>query len=205
MVNQNKQRIEALVGTAVLAALVIVLQLISTYVPMPGGFSFTLALTPIILGAILYGPWAGALLGAVLGIFVAICTILGYPPLLYGGAHMMFEKLPVLTVALCLIKSSAAGFLSGLVYLPFRKGKKTLLGVFLASAVCPLVNTFLFCAALLLFYRDIATEWMGSAYSNLFIYVILGIVGVNFVIEFLSNLILAPGIERVIYAVRKRH
>ena len=201
MVTKNKKRIEALVGTAVLAALVVILQIFASGIKI-GTVSLTFSLVPIVLGAILYGPLSGALLGGVFGIVVTIATVTGADV----GAYMMFEKLPALTVILCMVKGIAAGLVSGLVCRAFSKRGHEMPGIFVAAVVCPIVNTGIFCIALLCFYRDVATAWMGSTtYSNLFVYVLLGIVGVNFLVELAVNVILAPGIERVIYAVRKRH
>ena len=201
MVTQNKKRIEMLAGTAILSALVVVLQLFASGVKI-GPVSFTFSLVPIVLGAVLYGPLPGAFLGGVFGAVVTVATVTGADI----GAYMMFEKLPVLTVALCLIKGIAAGLASGLICRAFDKRGHRLFGIFVAAVACPIVNTGIFCVALLAFYRDVATIWMGSTtYSDLFVYVLLGIVGVNFLVELAVNVIFAPGIERVIYAVRKRH
>ncbi|MBE6529878.1 MAG: ECF transporter S component [Ruminococcaceae bacterium] len=201
MVTQNKKRIETLVGTAVLSALVVVFQVFAAGVKV-GPVSFTFSLVPIVLGAILYGPLSGAFLGGVFGLVVTIATVTGADV----GAYMMFEKLPVLTVVLCMVKGIAAGLVSGLICRAFVKHNHPLPGLFVAAIACPVVNTGIFCIGLLTFYRDVATLWMGgTTYSNLIVYTLLGIVGVNFLVELVVNVILAPGIERVIYAVRKRH
>lgn len=199
--NQNKKRIEALVGTAVLTALVVVLQTVASGVKI-GPVTFTFSLVPIVLGAVLYGPVSGAFLGGVFGLVVTIATVTGADV----GAYMMFEKLPFLTVLLCMVKGIAAGLVSALVCRAFEKRGHRMAGIFVAAVSCPIVNTGIFCVALLSFYRDVAAVWMGgTTYSNLFVYVLLGIVGINFLVELAVNVILAPGIERVIYAVRKRH
>ena len=56
--NNNSLLIKKIVGTSVLTALVIVLQVISNYITF-GSVSITLALIPIAMGAILYGPLTG--------------------------------------------------------------------------------------------------------------------------------------------------
>ena len=43
---------------------------------------------------------------------------------------------------------------------------------------------------MLLFFKDILTAWAGG--TDLLVYIITGIVGVNFVVEFLLNVIVAP-------------
>ena len=194
--------IQKLVGTGVLAALVVVLQLFASGIKIAAlPFTFTFSLVPIVIGAVLYGCGSGAFLGGVFGLVVAIATVTGADV----GAHMMFEKLPVLTVVLCMVKGIAAGLLSGLVYRALQKVGKPTLGIILASLVCPTANTGIFIIALLAFYRDIAAAWMGDAFSNLFIYVFVGIVGVNYLVELAINTILAPVIVRVIGVIKKQH
>lgn len=201
MAISNRKRIEMLVGTAILSALVVVLQVFASGVKV-GPVSFTFSLVPIVLGAILYGPVSGAFLGGVFGLVVTIATVTGADV----GAYMMFEKLPFLTVLLCMVKGIGSGLVAGFVCRAFGNRGHGLPGIFLAAVACPVVNTGIFCLALFAFYRDVATAWMGSTtYSNLFIYVLFGIVGINFLVELLTNVILAPGIERIIYAVRKSH
>lgn len=198
---KNRQNIQTIVGAGVLMALVIVLQVFAGSIKV-GPVSFTLSLVPIVLGAILYGPLIGAFLGGVFGVVVTIATVTGAD----AGAYMMFEKLPVLTVILCLAKGIAAGLAAGLICRALEKIGKPIVGIFLAAIACPVINTGLFCVFLLAFYRDVAAVWMGgTAYSNLLVYVLLGIVGVNFLVELGVNVILAPAIERVIYAIKKQH
>ena len=52
---KNQKAIKKLVGIATLTALVVGLQFLSNYVSF-GSISITLALIPIAMGAILYGP-----------------------------------------------------------------------------------------------------------------------------------------------------
>ena len=199
--DRKRDAVRKIVGTGVLMALVIVLQVFAGSIKI-GPVSFTLSLVPIVLGAILYGPMIGAFLGGVFGIVVTVATVTGAD----AGAYMMFEKLPALTVMLCMVKGIAAGLVAGVVCRAFERMGHPLPGIFLAAIACPITNTGIFCIGLLAFYRDIATAWMGgTTYSNLLVYVLLGIVGVNFLVELAVNLILAPAIERVIYAIRKIH
>ena len=197
---KNRETIQKIVGTGVLMALVIVLQVFASGIRI-GNLSLTFSLVPIVIGAVLYGPAVGALLGGVFGIVVTVATVTGAD----AGAYMMFEKLPVLTVILCMVKGIAAGLVSGLICKAFEKSGKETLGIFLSAIACPVTNTGIFCVCLLAFYRDIAVIWMGDAYANVFIYVLLGIVGVNFLVELAINIVLAPAIVRVIGAIRKQH
>ena len=64
--HSNTQRLAIL---AVLTAIVIILQ-VAVVIPL-GPFTVTLTMLPIIIGAILYGPLGGAILGAAFGIVVS--------------------------------------------------------------------------------------------------------------------------------------
>ena len=63
---------------SIFAAIVIVLQVIATYVNF-GGFPITLTLIPIIIAGAVYGPYVGMLMGLVFGVVVdvMVCSILG--------------------------------------------------------------------------------------------------------------------------------
>ena len=57
---------------ALLAAIIIVLQQIVIPLPGPGNLTLSLVLIPIVVGAVLFGPVSGAILG---GVFGAVCLI----------------------------------------------------------------------------------------------------------------------------------
>ena len=80
--SNSTEKTRRLVGLSIFTALVIVLQLVATFVKI-GTFPVTLTLVPIVVGAALYGPKAGAWLGFVFGVVVLIACITnaeGYLP-----------------------------------------------------------------------------------------------------------------------------
>ena len=86
---------QVLVGTAVLAALVVVLQTVGSGIKI-GPFSPTLSLVPIIIGAVIFGPNIGGVLGFVFSMVVLISVLAGTE---VGGATM-FSLNPVATCSL---------------------------------------------------------------------------------------------------------
>ena len=169
---------------AILTALVIVLQLICTVIKF-GPFSITLALTPIIIGAALYGPMTGALLGFVFSLVVYITGLIGMD----GGFILtMMEYSAVGTTVLCLLKGTAAGFVAGLLF-RLLAGKNKTVAAMVTSAAAPIVNTGLFALGMMtIFYGFLsgsATDGQ-SPIGMLF----LTWIGINFVIEFVTNLAL---------------
>ena len=193
---QNK--IQKLVILSVLVAIVFILQYFGLVISIPGtGLSVTLTLVPIVLGAVLYGPLFGAILGSVFGGVVAFQVFQG---LAGAFSAAMYMKFPILTLFLCVFKGFACGFVPGLISRVFAK-KNLYLSVILSAIAAPIVNTGIFVFGLVVFYRDIAAQYAGDA--SLLAFIIIGIVGINFIIEFFVNLIAAPVLVRVIRALEK--
>ncbi len=187
-------KVQKLVGTAVLAAIVIVLQVFASGIRI-GPFTPTLSLIPIIIGAILFGPVTGAILGAVFGIIVVIAVVSGAEPF----SLLMFNQNPVATVATCLIKGAAAGYFSGLVYNLLKK--KKIINIVSASVVAPLANTGIFCIAMLSVFRNLWINDTGS--QNPVAFLLVTFVGLNFLFELAFDIILIPVIIRILSAIRK--
>lgn len=186
-----------LTGISLLFATVVVLQLIATLIPMKP-FTISLVQIPIVIGACIYGRKTGALLGTAFGIVVLFACIAGAD----AGGHMLWEVNPFATAAVVIVKGAAAGYVSGAVYsLACKKNENSYTGGVLAAAVSPIVNTGVFCISMILIFKDTLSAWAGG--TDVLYYVIFGLVGVNFLIEFFINLILSPAIVRVI-KTRKR-
>ena len=195
MSNTNKSNVYRLTGLGILTAIIIVLQVLTTFVRF-GPFSITLALIPIVVGAAMYGKGAGAYLGAVFSVVVVIMCITGGDV----GGFMVWSANPVMCVIMCMLKGTAAGFLAGLMYQLVGK-KNQLLGVILAALISPIANTGIFIIGMLLFFRETLASWAGG--SDLLTYIIMGLTGINFLIELGVNLILSPIVVKIIEAVKK--
>ena len=189
------EKTRRLTGLALMTAIIVVLQVVASFVKF-GPFSITLALAPIIIGAALYGAGAGAWLGAVFGVVVLIACIAGWD----AGGNILFTANPLLTAALCIVKGAAAGFVSGLVFRGLSR-RSPMGASIIAGIVCPVVNTGIFCVGLAVFFYDTLVAWAGG--SDLIYYIIFGLTGVNFVLELAINLVLSTVIVRVVGA-RKR-
>ena len=181
------------------AAVVVVLQM---FVSIPVGmFTITLTLVPVMLGAILFGPASGAILGGVFGVVVAIQVITGAAG---PASTTMLLQAPVVTVVLCILKGVAAGWVSGLVYQAVMKINKPQLAVILSAVACPIVNTGIFCLGLTVFYNNLLNEWaIAGEFANALTFIFLGLIGLNFVIEFAINVLLIPVALRMIKIVKR--
>lgn len=198
MTQVSKKTIRA-VELALLAAIIIVLQQI--VIPLPGGLTLSLVLVPLAVGAILFGPLAGAGLGAVFGLVVTFLVITGRAGAL---SEMMWVQKPIITVIVCMAKGIAAGWVAG--WLPRLCKKHSLLGVILAAGAAPIVNTGIFVLGMLTCFTDVVTEFAAAngigSYSTVYIVLVI-LVGVNFLVELAANLLLSPAIDRIVRAVRK--
>ena len=191
------EKTRRLTGLALMTAIIIVLQVVASFIKF-GPFTITLALAPIIIGAALYGAGAGAWLGGVFGVVVLIACVAGWD----AGGNILFTANPLLTAALCIVKGAAAGFVSGLVFRGLSH--RSPMGASIAAGiVCPVVNTGIFVAALILLFPDTLTAWATAEGKDIVTYVILVLTGVNFVLELAINLVLSTVIVRVVGA-RKR-
>ena len=194
----SKGSLRRMTALSLISSIVVVLTILQNFVRF-GPVSITLALCPIIVGGALYGPGAGALLGGVFGVVTLISGIMGWD----GGAVMlMMNANPIALIIVCIGKGVAAGWCAALVYRMFEK-KNMKLGVFAAGVVCPVVNTGIFIAAMLLCFKDLLAQWAGG--KDVISYAILGLTGVNFLVELAVNMILASAITLIIkYAKNRR-
>ena len=160
-----------IVSTGLLLALEIIFQIIGNYVAF-GPVSINLSLIPIAVGAIIYGPLVGAFLGFCNGIMVILAptTIALFMSISVWG-----------TILVCLLKCTLAGVAAGLVNRLFKTRK--VLGAIISSMLVPVVNTGIFCLACITLFRPFLEEY-GSGYDNIYLFLILGVVGWNFVFEF---------------------
>ena len=186
------EKTRRLTGLALMTAIIVVLQVVASFVKF-GPFSITLALAPIIIGAALYGAGAGAWLGGVFGVVVLIACIAGWDQ----GGNILFTASPLLTAALCIVKGAAAGFVSGAVFRGLSR-RSPMGAAITAGIVCPVVNTGIFIVGLTAFFYDTLVAWAGG--SDLIYYIIFVLTGVNFVLELAINLVLSTVIVRVVKA-----
>lgn len=184
-----KTNTKKIAGVGLLTAVVVVLQLLGSFIHF-GPFSISLVLIPIVVGASLYGVLSGAWLGLAFGITVLIS----------GDAAAFLAISPAGTVITVLLKGALAGLLAGAVYKAIEKKNKAVATI-VAAIVCPVVNTGIFLIGCRLFFFDTIKTW--AAGTNVFVYMITGLVGFNFLFELGANIILSPTIIKLTKLGRK--
>ena len=178
---------------AILTALVIVLQLMGSFIKL-GMFSVSLVLIPIVIGAAMCGKYVGAWLGLVFGVVV----------LMSGDASVFLAVNIPGTIITVLLKGTFCGLCAGLVYDLFAK-KDQYVGVVAAAVVCPIVNTGVFLIGCVLFFMETVAQWAASfGYGeNVVQYMFLGLAGGNFLFELAFNIVLSPIIIRLLSISKK--
>lgn len=193
---KNRFSAKEITGISVLLALVIVLQAFGGSIPI-GAVTLNFTLIPIVLGAIMFGPWIGGFLGLACGIiilFQVITTGAGFYALIWAND-------PIVTTLTCLIKTTAAGILAGYAY-RLLADKKGLVATFVASGIVPVVNTALFILGALCMTDSVHALAQGAG-QNVLAYILVGLVTFNFFVEFAINLLVAPSIHRVVEIINK--
>ena len=106
--------VRTIAGMGILSAMVVVLQLLSNYVQF-GPVSITLALFPIAVGAMLYGPIGGMLLGLLDGVLVLTAP---------STISFFFAITPFGTIITCLGKTAIAGLVAGFIFKLYQRDIK---------------------------------------------------------------------------------
>ena len=175
---------------AILTAIVFVLQFIPVKFTL---FSLTFVLVPIVIGVALCGTYAGAWLGFIFGVAVLV-----------SGDAALFMGFNVFgTIVTVLLKGTVAGLAAGLVFRLLEK-KNRYLAVVIAAITTPIVNTgIFFLGCTVFFFKDIQEFWSleGGAVVP---FIVTGLIGINFIIEVVVNMVLVPSVYRLINIKKKK-
>lgn len=179
MKNKRVFNIKMIVGTALLVAVEVVLQLVSMV--LPTAVNLNLALVVITIGAILYGPIVGGFLGFVNGVVI----------LLSPNTVTVFMSIsPAGTVIVCLIKTTLAGLFAGLLYKWISK-KNDVAASIVASIAVPVINTMTFAVFTAIFFLD------GLGLGN-FGQIFTVLIGINFLFEIITNVVISPSLYQIL-------
>ena len=171
-----------IVITGLMLALMIVLQIIGNYLQF-GPVNINISLVAIVLAAVLGGPLSGAIVGFFNGVIALLSpsTIAVFMPVS-----------PVGTVLACLLKCTLAGLVSGIIFNLLKK-KNKVLSLIVSSLLVPIINTGIFIIFCLIFFRPILESNVTSgAFPNIWMFLIVGFIGWNFLVELVSTTVLSP-------------
>ncbi len=175
----KRERTLYLVRLTVLAVILLILEVTGLGFIKTLGLEFTIMTVPVIVGAMILGPGAGAILGGIFGLTSFWQAVSGKSP--FGA--MLLNMNPVGAFITTVPTRILVGLLCGLFFLFLRKRlKHKTLSFTLASLSGALLNTALFMGALLLFYynseffQGIARD-LGTSSPLTFLFAFVGVQG----------------------------
>lgn len=193
--SQNHASVVRLTSLALLAALVVVLQTVASGIRI-GPVPISLTLVPIVVGAILFGPGAGAGLGAVFGVVCLIAGITGADEF----TNVLWVASPFWLVVVCVGKAVLCGLCAGLVAKALRQ--RQTISCILAALTAPVVNTGVFAIGMLTVFKPVLQDYAGG--TNIVYFLFVAFIGVNFLVEFAVNAALSAAIARIVQVVQKQ-
>lgn len=189
-----------LVQIALLSALVVIIQLFFSAVRV-GPVTLNFTLIPIVIAGIFTGPIGGLIVGVLAGITTIIQTFTA------GDVFnvLLVTHNPAATAVICVVKTGAAGLLSGLSYKFMRKFTKIPgVNAILPSIVCPTVNTAIFCIGMLLFFTSAfeADPNFGIPRDEIVYFIIVTVALVNYLLELAVTVLISPIITKALSSTK---
>ena len=192
---QNKKnKTRKLTQMALLTAIILLMAFTPLGYLRTGVVEITFIMIPVVVGAILMGPGAGAILGGVFGL-TSFIQCFGMSAL---GA-MLLQVNWFFTFVVCFVPRVLMGWLAGLIFKALYKVDKTRLVSFaVASLSGAVLNTIFFVGSLgLLFYNTVLGMASESGISVLAF--LLSFVTLNSVLECAACLIVGTAISKALY------
>ena len=190
---------------AVLAAIVVVMSFTPLGYLKIGPLSIALVIIPVVTGAIVLGPGAGAFMGLVFGV-TSFAQCFGMDA--FGTTLMSIN--PFFTFVMCIPTRVLAGYLCGLIFKGVSKalsGKKSAEVSYPVSAVAgPVFNTLFFMSSLILLFgkTDFIQDLMASTGSANFVGFFVALVGVNGLVEIASCFVVASAVSKALTVANKK-
>ncbi len=156
------------------------------------GLEITFITIPVIIGAIVIGPSAGALLGFAFGItsFIQCFGMSAF------GATLLAIN-PIFTFITCVATRTLMGYLTGIIFKLIKGEAKSVVPYGVASLSGALLNTLFFMSAIILFFGK--SEYILSLQGNLsVIKFVLAFVGINGLVEALACFLIAAAISKAV-------
>ncbi|MGN0547945.1 MAG: ECF transporter S component [Acutalibacteraceae bacterium] len=199
----NTRRILRLTQLSVLVALLLIFGFTSIGYIKVGVIEITLNVIPVAIAAIVLGPSAGAICGAVFGLTSFWQAVSGMSQ--FGAALVAIS--PIYTLIICLIPRILEGLLTGLIFKGLSKVcKGNSVPCAVSSLCCPLLNTLLFVGSFLLLFSR--TDFFVSLYSqsaaNSILAFFAWFVGLNGAVEAAAGFVISSAASKALLTANKR-
>lgn len=183
-------------------AILIAVVLIMAFTPLgylkTAGLEISLITIPVAIGAMVIGPTAGAVLGAVFGL-TSFYQCFGMSP--FGA--MLLSINPLYTFLVCVPTRILMGYLAGILFKAFIKADKgNTVCYFVGGFMTAFLNTLFFMGILILFFWN--TDYIQglAAGKNVMLFVIL-FVGINGVVEWIATTIVGGIVSKSVAKIAK--
>lgn len=190
-----------LVAYAMLIAIIVIMSVTPLGYLKIGALSITFLTVPVMIGAIILGPAAGALMGCVFGLTSFAQAWMGTSQL----GMLMFSTNPFFAFVVCVIPRTLVGLCCGLIFKALRKKNPgSFLPFVIAALSAPVLNTVFFMTTLILCFWDtiMSVEAFRQIYeqagSNIIVFVAL-FVGVNAVSEAVICTLVGSAVSKAVY------
>jgi len=182
-----------MVQMAILAAIMLLMAFTPVGYLKTAGIEISFMMIPVVVGAIVIGPGAGAVLG---GVFGATSFIQCFGMSVFGAALLAIN--PFFTFIVCIVPRVLMGWLAGLVFKGLSKmGKPKLVSFGVSSLSGALFNTVLFMTFLMLLFGK--TEYIKGFQGELsLIPFVLAFVGINGLVEAIVCFVTGAAISRAL-------
>ena len=184
-------------------AILIAIVLIMAFTPLgylkTAGLEISLITIPVAIGAMVIGPGAGAVLGAVFG-FTSFYQCFGMSQ--FGAVLLSIN--PLWTFLVCVPTRILEGYLTGLIFKGLIKvDKSKTVCYFVGGLITAVLNTVFFVGLLILFFWN--TNYLQSlnvAGANAFLFFV-AFVGINGVVEWITTTVAGGVIAKAVAKVAK--
>ena len=160
MMTKQTEKIRRLVFTAVLMAIILLMCVTPIGYLRAGPVSITFLVIPVALGAILFGPVVGLILGTFFGAtsFMQCFGLLSFYGVDAFGAAC-FSITPVGTIVMCFVPRMLFGLLTAYLYRLFRRlfarfDRQNILSFAVSFVVGTVLHTVMFVSAFVIFFRN---------------------------------------------------
>ena len=178
-------------------AILIAIMLIMAFTPLGylkiGMIEISFMTIPVVIGAILLGPAAGATLGGVFGLtsFIQCFGMSAF------GATLLSIN-PVLTFLVCMVPRILMGYLAGVIFQVLHRTDKTKILSFAVSSLSGAVLNTIFFVGLLMLLFGSSDYIMGMRGGMSLLSFLAAFVGVNGVVEAIVAFILGTAISKAL-------
>ncbi len=189
----NKTKTLKLVELGVLLALMLIMAFTPLGYLKVGVLEITFMTVPVIIGAIVLGPAAGALLGGFFGLtsFLQCFGMSAFGTVLLGIN-------PLLTFLVCFLPRLLMGWITGLIFRGLIRVDKTRTISYGVTGLCgALLNTLLFMTALMVCFG--ATEYIQTMQAGMpLLSFLVAFVGINGLVEAIVCFILSAAVAKAV-------